>query len=224
MIKGELPKELFSSKVLFVSGIDTNIGKSYATAYLAQAMQQGGHRVITQKMVQTGCEGIAEDIEMHRSLMGVEMLPEDLDGTTSPIVLSYPSSPHVAAKIDGVAIDLAKIDSATAKLSELYDTILLEGAGGLMVPIIESSSPLGGYLTIDYIAEHNYPIVLVTSGRLGSINHTLLSIDACRSRGVDVALIIYNRYPSCDSIIEDSTLSYLNSLGIPLVELLSVKR
>ncbi len=90
-----------------------------------------------------------------------------------------------------------------------------------MAPIVESDSPLGGYLTIDYIAQRGYPLVLVTSGRLGSINHTLLTIEACRARGVEIPLIIYNRYPATDPTIEASTLDYLKRLSIPIVELLS---
>ncbi|MFR9649475.1 MAG: dethiobiotin synthase [Rikenellaceae bacterium] len=221
MIKGEIPESLYNHKVLFISGIDTNIGKSYATAHLAQKMQQGSHSVITEKMIQTGCEGIADDIKTHRALQGISLLPEDVDGTTSPIVLSYPASPHLAAKIDNQEINLEKVAESTAILTQRYDTTLLEGAGGIMVPIYENDSPLGSYLTIDYIAEHNYPLVLVTSGRLGSINHTLLTIDACRRRGIEVALLIYNRYPATDSLIEESTLEYLKRLNIPLVELLS---
>ncbi len=103
-------------------------------------------------------------------------------------------------------------------LTDKYSTVLLEGAGGLMVPITtDSSSALGGYLTIDYIAEHNYPVILVTSGKLGSLNHTLLSIDACNKRGIEIALIVYNEYPSTDAIIEKSSLKYLESLNIPVV-------
>ncbi len=221
MIIDKLPESIFDHKVLFISGIDTNIGKTYATAALLVSMQQqrATHRVISQKMIQTGCHNISEDIEMHRQLQGIELLPEDLDGTTSPIVLSYPASPHLAAKIDNVTIETQQILDATDRLAKNFDTILLEGAGGLMVPISENNSPLGGYLTIDYIEENHYPVVLVTSGRLGSLNHTLLSIDSCKRRNIEVALIIYNQYPSSDEIIEKSSMEYLQTLGIPVVRL-----
>lgn len=220
MIIGNLPKGLLNNKVLFVSGIDTNIGKTYAVAYLLEAMQKLGSNVISQKMIQTGCEGISEDIEMHRELQGCGLLPEDIDGTTSPIVLSYPASPHLAAQIDKTEIDLKMIENATDKLTQKFDTVVLEGAGGLMVPITQQSdNELGGYLTIDYIKEHNYPLVLVTSGRLGSLNHTLLSLDACKHRGIEVALIIYNQYPELDAKIEASSLEYLETLNIPIVKL-----
>lgn len=220
MIIGDIPQKIYNNKVLFISGIDTNVGKTYATANLLIAMQEAGHNVISQKMIQTGCKEISEDIEKHREITKSGLLPEDIDGTTCPVLLSYPASPHLAAEIDNTAIDVTKIDSATKILTDKYSTVLLEGAGGLMVPITtDSSSALGGYLTIDYIAEHNYPVILVTSGKLGSLNHTLLSIDACNKRGIEIALIVYNEYPSTDAIIEKSSLKYLESLNIPVVVL-----
>ncbi len=205
-------------RCIFVSGIDTNIGKTYATAYLAKKYKEGGFSVITQKMIQTGCEKYSEDIEMHRKLTGWGDLQEDKELLTAPCVFTYPASPHLAAKIDKREIDLGTIKHATDKLLSKYEIVLLEGAGGLMVPIKEDpTKPLGGYLTIDYIKENNYPVVLVTSGRLGSINHTLLSIDACMSRGIKIEGIVYNSYPHTDKIIEEDTMQYLISLGYPLL-------
>lgn len=202
-------------KVHFISGIDTNIGKTYMTAALAKILESQGKRVITQKMIQTGCSGIAEDILKHRELMSEELKEDDHNLTTSPIVLSYPASPHLALKIDGVELDLSIIDKSTAILEQKYDIVLQEGAGGLMVPLTSS-----GLLIIDYLAERKLPVILVTSGRLGSINHTLLSLYACRGYGVDVELIIYNNYPATDDLIESETLKYLiENSGVPVMQI-----
>ena len=157
-------------RAYFVTGIDTDAGKSIVTGVLARALSARGERVITQKFIQTGCDGLSEDIETHRRIMGIGLLPEDEDGTTCPIVFTYPASPHLAAAIDGRDIDLTLIGRSTEKLLQKYDTVLIEGAGGLYVPLLEA------YQTIDYVAEHGLPVVLVTSPRLGSINHTLLSL------------------------------------------------
>ncbi len=191
--------------VLFVSGIDTNIGKSYATAMLLDRLRAQGVKAISQKMIQTGCYTTSEDIELHRHLLGEPLCPADLDGTTAPIILSYPASPHLAARLDGTSIDLEVLDRATQHLLEGYgyECVVLEGAGGLMVPITET------YLTADFIADRGYPLALVSSGRLGSINHTLLSLEVCRLRGIELRYLIYNRYPSTDSLIEDDTRHYL---------------
>lgn len=215
-----IPENLSAHKILFISGIDTNVGKTYATAALANTLLERGNKVITQKMIQTGCLETSEDIEKHRELMGIPLLEIDKTGITCPVILSYPASPHLAAKIDQMEINLEKIDEATRQLSLRYDTVLLEGAGGLMVPIrTEPGSPLGGYLTIDYIAERNYPVVLVTSGKLGSLNHTLLSLDACRKRGIQTVLMIYNLYPNDNETITQNSLAYLHTLGIPVATL-----
>lgn len=104
-------------KVIFVSGIDTNIGKSYATAFLARLLEEEGHgKVITQKMIQTGNVGESEDILLHRRLLGQEVLPADIERDTAPLILSYPASPHLAARLDGAEIDLSKLDNATERL------------------------------------------------------------------------------------------------------------
>ena len=142
--------------VFFVSGIDTNVGKSYATGYLAKTWNGQGVRTITQKFIQTGNVGMSEDIELHRKIMGTGLLPEDESGLTMPEIFTYPCSPHLAAEIDHRPIDFDKIEKATRQLSETYDAVLLEGAGGLMVPLTRD------LLTIDYVAQKNYPLIFVT--------------------------------------------------------------
>ncbi len=192
---------------LFVSGIDTNIGKSYATAFLMKELREQGFYLTSQKMIQTGNKEYSEDIELHRSLLGEAFREEDWNKTTAPIILSYPASPHLAAKLDNVQIDLSLLNKATNRLLNEYDydLVLLEGAGGLMVPIIEN------YLTIDFIQDEGYPLALVTSGRLGSLNHTLLSLEVCKARKIEVAYLIYNRYPKVDAIIEEDSLNFLKA-------------
>lgn len=191
--------------VFFVSGIDTNIGKSYATAHLALLWNEQGRRTITQKFIQTGNpEGYSEDIELHRRLMGMDYLPEDEQGITKPEIFSYPASPDLASRIDNRAIDFDKINRATGMLSERYDAVLVEGAGGLMVPLTEE------LLTIDYIQESGYPLIFVTSGRLGSINHTLLSFEAIERRGIQLHTVMYNMFPEEeDKLIQADTEAYI---------------
>lgn len=190
-------------KVYFVTGIDTDAGKSIVTGTLAREWSARGLRVITQKFVQTGCRGLSEDIETHRRIMGCGLLPEDRDGTTCPVVFTYPASPHLAAVLDGREIDLGLVAESTEKLLRKYDIVLLEGAGGLFVPL------RGLYNTIDYIADHRLPVILVTSPRLGSINHTLLSLEACRHRGIEVVKVVYNLYPPTGEPITGDTRNYI---------------
>lgn len=190
--------------VFFVSGIDTNIGKSYATGFLAREWNKAGIRTITQKLIQTGNTDSSEDIELHRRIMGTGMLLEDRERLTMPEIYTYPCSPHLAEEIDHRPIDFARIEEGTKELSRRFDTVLLEGAGGLMVPLTRS------LLTIDYVARHGYPLILVTSGRLGSINHTLLSLEAIQRRGIRLHTVAYNLFPpEEDKIIQRDTQEYI---------------
>lgn len=200
--------------VLFISGIDTDIGKTYATGMLAKALMQQGINVMTQKLVQTGISkqangelGIADDILSHRKLMNISLQPCDLDFTTCPYRYEKPASPHLSAALANEPLDPDVITRSTKALQADYDVVLLEGAGGLLVPITTE------LLTLDYIAEQGYPIVLVTSGRLGSINHTLLSLEAIKSRGLTVHSVIYNHIhddaEQTDTEIANSTIEFL---------------
>ena len=190
--------------VYFVSGIDTDIGKTVATGVLAKQLLQQGKSVITQKPVQTGCQDIAEDIAVHRKIMGIPMQEVDKQGLTMPEIFGYPASPHLAARLDGRALDLDKIRTSTQELATQYEIVLVEGAGGLMVPLTEN------LLTIDYIQQQAYPVILVTSGRLGSINHTLLSFSALKQYGISLYSLIFNHiHDSKDETIAGDTLEYL---------------
>ena len=205
--------------VLVISGIDTGIGKTRVTGTLAKALLQQGKRVITQKIVQTGCEGMAEDILEHRRLMGIELQDADREGLTCPSVFRYPASPHLAARMEGREVDLLQIRRATFSLQKRYDLVLLEGVGGLLVPLADN------LLFADYIRDAGYGLLLVTTPRLGSINHTLLSIEACLKRGVVIRGVIYNCFQSPEAVIVDDTrkviLNYLHKSGslAPVIDL-----
>ena len=192
-------------KVYFVTGIDTDAGKSFATGWIAARWRAQGLGVITQKLVQTGCTGDSEDIAVHRRIMATGLLPEDRDHTTCPLRFAYPASPDLAARLEGRKIDLAKADEATSALAAKYDTVLVEGAGGLMVPIE------GFYTMLDYAEERGFPVILVTNPRLGSVNHTLLSLEACRARGVQVDILAYNLYGETSPEITDDTRRFLKA-------------
>lgn len=191
------------SQAYFISGIDTDAGKSYVTGYLASLIMKEGKSVITQKFIQTGNTGFSEDIDLHRKIMGVEMLPEDLDHTTAPVIFSYPASAQLAARLDGREIDLAVIDEATRRLKERYDIVLIEGAGGLMVPVTDD------FFTIDYVSSRALPLILVANGVLGSINHTVLSLEAIKARGIELAALIYNEHFDTDRVIAEDTQGFL---------------
>lgn len=188
---------------IFLSGIDTDAGKTYATAFLARYFMKQGLSVITQKFIQTGCTDMSEDIVAHRKLLGSPLLDVDNDGTTAPIIFTYPASAQLAARIDGREIDLNLVDESRIKLSSLFDVVIIEGAGGLMVPITDE------YFSIDYPAQRGLPLALVTNGVLGSINHTILSLEAIRNRNIRLDYLIYNKHFDKDPIIAADTLGFI---------------
>lgn len=196
-------EEINFPRSLFISGIDTDAGKSYATGIIARGIAQSGQSVITQKFIQTGNRDWSEDIEVHRKIMEIELQPRDLDHTTAPEIYSYPASPHLSARIDNRPVNLSKITDATTTLLQEYDHVLIEGAGGLMVPISED------YLTIDYIKDQNLPVLLVVTGQLGSLNHAILSLHALKTYGIKLFGIAYNLHFDKDPVICAETRNYL---------------
>lgn len=173
----------------FVTGIDTDIGKTVVTGSIAKYLLSVGIKTTTMKPVQTGCTGIAEDILTHREIMGVEPDRFDLEGITAPIVFKYPASPHLAAELEGKSVDLKLIDKSLEILTNNFETVLIEGAGGIYVPLTRD------YTSLDFVKERRLPVIIVSSPRLGSINHTMMTIDVLHSRSIKIAALVYNMYP-----------------------------
>ena len=178
------------SNVWFLTGTDTGVGKTFVTGRLASLLHQNGIKVITQKPVQTGSVFPAEDICVHRQMCGVRLNEDDSAGITASYVFPFPASPHLSAGLAGGQVDIRVIDRHTAELSAKYSVVIQEGAGGLMVPLNDS------VLSIDYAAERGYGILFVASSRLGGINHSLLSFEAMKKRGMRLSALIYNDYPA----------------------------
>lgn len=195
----------------FVSGIDTGVGKTMVTGLMARSLAASGRDVITVKMVQTGNDGFSEDLEAHRAMCGGERFREDEQGLTAPQIFRFPSSPLLAARKEGRSVDLDAISGSVSVCAMKHEIVLVEGAGGLAVPLTEDT------LAVDLAADHEWPLVLVTCGRLGSINHTLLSIEAAKSRRMSVAGVVWNWCEGVDPEIEEdaieTTKRYLARLG-----------
>lgn len=195
-----------SGQILFISAIDTGCGKSLVTGSLARFLLLKGKKVITQKLVQTGCTGFSEDIQTHREIMESPGFPEDTQGLTCPYIFSFPASPHLASHLEQKIIDPSFLSQTTRILAQRYEIVLLEGVGGLMVPLTAQTTVL------DYVAGEGYPLLLVTCGRLGSINHTLLSLHACKEAGIEVTALVYNRFPGVDERIARDTYFYFSQV------------
>ena len=158
-------------KNYFVTGIGTNIGKTIVSAILTEALEADYW-----KPIQAG------DLE-HSDSLKVESL---ISNSTTKIHseayrLNQSMSPHAAAKLDNITIDLEKIE-----LPKTTNNLIIEGAGGLMVPLNEKE------LVIDLIKKLNIEVILVSQNYIGSINHTILSYEALKNRKIIIAGIIFN--------------------------------
>ena len=182
-------------RVYFISGIDTGIGKTVVAGRMCRALQEAGRDWISVKMVQTGCDGSSEDLDAHRALAGVGRFPEDEEGLTAPQIFKFPASPLLAAALEGRTVDLKRIAASVETCAKRHEIVIVEGAGGLLVPLTEET------LTADFVAEQGWPLILVASGRLGAINHILLSMEAAKARGIPFAGIVMNDYPQADPLL-----------------------
>lgn len=178
----------------FITGIDTNVGKTITSAILVEALQADYW-----KPVQAG------DLE-NSDTKTVQQLISNSQSHFFPETyrLNTPASPHYAAELDGIEIDFEKF-----QLPKTNNNLIVEGAGGLFVPLNKK------YLVIDLIQTLKIPVILVAKTYLGSINHTLLSIDALQRRNIPIAGIFFNgkiEKSSTKFILEYTKIRYLGNL------------
>lgn len=178
-----------SPKGIFITGTDTGVGKTIVGATLARYLTEQGLRVGVCKPVESGvsntlCPG--DDAELLRWAAGSKDEPELI----APYRFSAPLSPDQAARQEGARIDMSIITESVEKIKENCDYIIVEGAGGLMVPLV------GGMLVADLVARLKLPLLIVSKPDLGTINHTLLTTFAARTMDLAMAGIILNRMPA----------------------------
>jgi dethiobiotin synthetase len=171
---------------LFVAGTDTGVGKTIVTAGMAALLRSEGMNLGVWKPVQSGAyaEEEGSDAALLRTLGGVADACRDI----APLSFSAPLTPLLAAEKEGVSLTLEQIIQAGLPLMKRYDRLLIEGAGGLAVPLTATE------LVIDLAARLGTPLLLVARPGLGTINHTLLSLFYARQKGIHVAGIIMNGY------------------------------
>ena len=200
-----------SGPAWFVVGTDTGVGKTHATCALLHALARRHARVVGMKPVAAGGvdtpQGLSnEDSIAHRAASTLQVPPE-LD---NPILLPEPLSPHIAAARAGKPIEFAPILDACAQLRARADAVVVEGAGGFLVPL--SDTQTGADLAVAL----KLPLVLVVGMRLGCLNHALLTAEAIRARGLRLAGWIANRIDP-GFLCPEENLAYLTShLGAPL--------
>ena len=200
------------SKKYFITGTDTDIGKTFVTGGLASAAIQAGRDTAVLKPLQTGSATYPADLcEIRKIAPGIMDIPIEL---ATPYSFKLPASPHLAAAEEGANIKLSVIQEAVGRVEEKFspDVLLIEGAGGVLVPLNERETML------DLMSALDVPVILVTSAKLGTINHTLMSVRILRNAGIEIAGIIFNRMPPEPGLIENDNVNIIEIFsGVPVV-------
>jgi dethiobiotin synthetase len=186
------------SKKYIITGIGTDIGKTVVSAIIAQVLKASYW-----KPIQAG------ELENSDSTKVFNWTEDDVTVLKEAFRLTQPMSPHAAAKYDGL-----KIDRESITFPEVDGNLIIEGAGGILVPINND-----GLLFIDLFSEWNFPVIIVSRHYIGSINHTLLTVEALKSRNIPIEGIIFvgDENKETESIILEITQCKMIT-RIPLVE------
>jgi len=169
------------SRGIFITGTDTGVGKTHVTAALLTELRRRGIRAAAFKPIACGAGG-RHDAKIYAAIMNHEQ-PLDM---INPIYLRHPLAPSVAAKLERKRIDLRKILHTYQQLAKSYEVVLVEGAGGLLVPI------RGNYFVSDLAKALKLPLLIVARLGLGTINHTLLTVRQANAHGLKIAGLVLN--------------------------------
>ncbi|NCC51103.1 MAG: dethiobiotin synthase [Spartobacteria bacterium] len=201
----------------FITGTDTGIGKTIVTAWLAIQARRHAIDAAPMKPVQTGCverngELIAPDLMFTLNAAGIEASPEERQ-QMCPYRFKPACSPHLAAQKENVRIELKTIMRHLHQLQDRHDMILVEGAGGIFVPMDEQ------FTMLNLMQRMNLPVILVARAELGTINHSLLSIQALRFAGVDIAGIVFVQARPADDmdILDDNVATIAERGDVPVI-------
>ncbi len=192
---------------LFITGTDTDIGKTALSALLLAELRRRKINAAPMKPAQTGCNGNVPDLDYSLSMAGMAVEPETYKAM-APYTFEPACSPHLAAEMAGVEIDLAEIVIAARSLTKTYEFIIAEGAGGIKVPLNPHE------LMLDLMQALKLPIILAARPGLGTINHPLLSIQALRAERLDIAGVVFvATTPDESSFIEKDNITTIELFG-----------
>lgn len=173
-------------KSIFITGTDTGIGKTVFTCALAKLLRNSGVNVGVMKPFATGIarksKFQSEDVELLAKHSGVS----DLESLINPYFFPIPTSPYQAAKKLGKTIDIDLVLASFEKLQSIHDVVLVEGIGGILTPILKD------YFVADLIKDLNLDAIVVSGTKMGSVNHTLLTLSLCTKYGISVAGTVIN--------------------------------
>jgi dethiobiotin synthetase len=189
---------------VLVTGTGTEVGKTVVAAVLAHSAATEGRRVAVFKPAVTGLDDEGEpDHALLRRAAGSSQQDEEI----APYRYGFAASPHLAAKLAGDEIEPDRLIAAARTAAAAGDFFVCEGIGGLLVPLARR------YLVRDFAVELGLPVVIAASPGLGTINHTLLTIEAARAAGLRIAAVVLTPWPDTPNQIEESNRETVASLG-----------
>lgn len=172
-------------KGIFITGTDTGVGKTIVTAGISLALKNKGINIGVMKPISTG--GI-QDAKFLLNFIG---LKDDIR-LVNPVSFKNPLAPYIAGKIENRKINTNKIFTAFNKLKKLHEFIIVEGIGGVLVPILKD------YFVLDLIKDFKLPVVIVSRAGLGTINHTLMTIKVLEQKRVKILGVVMNGFTGKD--------------------------
>jgi dethiobiotin synthetase len=192
---------------VFVTGTGTEVGKSVVAAAVCAALAERGERVAAFKPAVTGLDEPAGDWPPDHDLLAGAASAGQSSADVAPYRFGPPLSPHYAAELAGEAIEPAALVDAARAAGGRADALVCEGIGGLLVPLTL------GYLVRDLAVELGLPVVVAAGTGLGTINHTLLTVEAARSAGLPVAGVVMTPWPDQPTPAETSNWVTVARLG-----------
>jgi dethiobiotin synthetase len=204
-------------QAFFITGTDTGVGKTVVTACLTALLSLCGYDTVPYKPVQSGgipLDGqlIAEDVEFYRMLHPLPHPQQEL----CTYCLEPAVSPHLAARLTNTFIDPLRIEQQVNTLRQRHDIVLVEGAGGLAVPLRHDEQ--GIYMTSDLIKQLQLSLLIVTHPGLGTLNHTVLTAKYAPALNIPVLGIIVNNMPACPADMERDNVQMMTELtGLPVL-------
>ncbi|MDY6834300.1 MAG: dethiobiotin synthase [Chloroflexota bacterium] len=182
-------------RTLFVTGTDTDVGKTMVCGCLVQYLYKAGVDVCVQKWASTGNRYSSDDIEFCLKLLGTEGRSQESMSELAPYTFGLAASPHLAAEVEGRQIEASVIRENYHRMTHKHELLVVEGVGGVMVPLTRE------LILIDLLQELSLPTLIVARTKLGTINHTLLTIEALRRRNIDILGIVFNSLGGEDDVI-----------------------
>ncbi len=196
----------------FVTGTDTEIGKTLVSAAILHKLASGGVRACGMKPVAAGA--VMRDGELHNDdadlliAAGNVHLPANI---TTPYMLREPAAPHIAAALDGVSIDAVPIIAAYAEIAAASDAVVVEGVGGFRVPFSDD------FDSADMAEQLNLPVILVVGVRLGCISHALLTVEAIVARNLVLAGWVANEVDADMRFTDENVAALAQRIPAPLL-------